>query len=106
MKCLIDGCNVAGKIRGLCPICYQAAAATIKLNRTTWVELEDMGLANKAQHKPSGHGAFARAFRKQLGPLSGDIFDGDKETGTYSDSAALVKRRGIMTCSEEVENGK
>ena len=79
MKCLIDGCDGVGKIRGLCPTCYQAAAAIIKKGLATWEELESSELANKPQHKSSGHGAFAKAFRKQLGQLSGDVFDKDKE---------------------------
>ncbi len=64
MKCLIDGCNASGKIRGLCPICYQAAVASIKKTCITWGYLEDAGLADKPQHKPSGHGAFTKALRK------------------------------------------
>ena len=78
VKCLIDGCDSVAKIRGLCPTCYQAAAALIKKGWATWEQLEDNRLANKAQHKSSGHGAFAKAFRKQLGPLSGDVFDRDE----------------------------
>ena len=77
MKCLIDSCNGVAKIRGLCPICYQAAAATVKKGEVDWLWLELNGLANKPQHKSSGHGAFAIALEKQLAPLSGDMIDKD-----------------------------
>ncbi len=79
MKCLIDGCDTTAKSRGLCTTCYNAAANSIKKRRTTWEQLEEAGLTNKPQHKGSGHGAFTQAFRNKLGPLSGDIFDRDKD---------------------------
>ncbi len=78
MKCLIDECNNVAKTRGLCLICYQAASAIIKRGNTTWKKLESVELANEAQHKSSGHGAFAKAFRKQLSPLVRDMMDEDE----------------------------
>ncbi len=65
MKCLIDGCDGVGKIRGLCPICYQAATVRVKRGEITWAVLENMRLANKPQHKGRGDGAFTKALRQQ-----------------------------------------
>ncbi len=65
MKCLIDGCDSVGKIRGLCPICYQAAVAAVKRGEIEWVWLESNGFANRPQHKSSGNGAFTKALRQQ-----------------------------------------
>ncbi|KKL82805.1 hypothetical protein LCGC14_1981110 [marine sediment metagenome] len=70
MKCLIDGCDGVAKSRGLCPICYGAANASIRIGRTTWKELENMGLSYKPQHKGSGLGAFAKALRKKMNPMT------------------------------------
>ncbi len=77
MKCLIDECDGVAKIRGLCPICYQAAASAIKKYNTTWEELESAGLANEPQHKSSGNGAFTKAYIKKLSPLARDMMDRD-----------------------------
>ncbi len=70
VKCLIDGCDGVAKVRGLCSICYGAANASIRIGRTTWKELEDMGLSYKPQHKGSGLGAFAKAFKEKTSPIT------------------------------------
>ena len=51
--CLVPGCGREGKIRGLCGRCCTSARMQIKKGRTSWEQLEKLGLA-----KPAKAGAF------------------------------------------------
>jgi len=48
-RCLIEGCERDAKTRGLCKSCYQTACKAVKADKTTWEELESMGLVLKAK---------------------------------------------------------
>lgn len=44
-KCLIDGCDLTGNYgRGLCPKHYQALYYRVATGKTTWAELEAIGM--------------------------------------------------------------
>ncbi len=105
VKCLIDGCDVDSKTRGLCPTCYQAAAAAVKRDEVDWGWLEAKGLANKPQHKGSGDGAFAVALKKQLAPL----YEGMMDRDVALEALRQAKDGDGCTISEfikEVDNGE
>ncbi len=89
MKCLIDGCDSVAKARGMCTTCYQTAVAIIRRGESAWEQLEELGLANKPQHRSPGNGAFAKALREKLIVVSIPC----------SDFAAMNKK-------EEVDNGE
>ena len=68
--CLVPGCGREAKIRGLCGRCCTAARAQIKKGKTTWADLERLGLAAAAKHSPIGGGepgVFAKALKNALG---------------------------------------
>ena len=68
--CLVPGCGREAKIRGLCGRCCTAARAQIKKGKTTWADLERLGLAAPAKHSPIGGGepgVFAKALKNALG---------------------------------------
>lgn len=68
-ECLIEGCNSKAKSRGLCVACYQTARQSVRTGKTTWADLEKVGLAKPSTRKHNGVSAFAAAFeRVKLGP--------------------------------------
>ena len=51
MSCVIPNCTTKTKknnARGLCRICYRRAKTLIDSGKTTWAELERLGLASPA----------------------------------------------------------
>ena len=68
--CLVPGCGREAKIRGLCARCGTAARAQIKKGKTTWADLERLGLAapaKKAAAFGGEPGVFAKALAAKLG---------------------------------------
>lgn len=68
--CLVPGCGREAKIRGLCGRCCTAARAQIKKGKTTWADLERLGLAaepKKAAFGAGEPGVFAKALAEKLG---------------------------------------
>ena len=66
--CLTPGCGREGKIRALCGRCCTAARKAVKDGKTTWEQLEAMGLAKPPKHNViGGKGVFAAALDKALG---------------------------------------
>ena len=71
-KCLTPGCEGRythgkkdGSARGLCGPCYQAAKRMVKLNKTTWRELEDLKLAiSPLREVPDKKTLFEKAFEE------------------------------------------
>lgn len=64
LRCLIPTCDSGGKLRrGLCLACYTSAGGRVRAKKTTWEELERLGLAVKAKAKPS---AFSVELQKRL----------------------------------------
>lgn len=63
--CLVPGCGRAAKIRRLCGRCCTAARAQIKKGKTTWADLERLGLA-AAPRKAAFGGGEAGVFSKAL----------------------------------------
>jgi hypothetical protein len=64
--CLVPGCGREAKIRGLCGRCCTAARAQIKKGKTTWGDLERLGLAaapKKAAFGGGEVGVFAKALK-------------------------------------------
>lgn len=61
MKCLIEGCHngVAENMRGLCMKCYSDAKGLVDSGKTSWEDLEQMGLAFQPISK------FRAAFNKK-----------------------------------------
>jgi hypothetical protein len=62
--CLVPSCgkpNTRGS-RGLCPRCRTLAAAEVNSGRTTWDELERLGLARPPKKRPN---IFAAALLKR-----------------------------------------
>lgn len=43
--CLIPNCKNRARTRGLCMRCYGVANYRVKTDKTSWEELEDLGLA-------------------------------------------------------------
>ncbi len=66
--CLVQDCGREAKIRGLCSRCCTAARKAIKDGKTTWADLESLGLAKAPTHAPQG--VFSDAFKKALGARS------------------------------------
>ena len=55
-------------VRGLCAVCYRSAKRLVDNGKTTWTELETMGLALPAHQGSRTSGLLLRAFRaKQNG---------------------------------------
>ena len=68
--CLVPGCGREAKIRGLCGRCCTAARAQIKKGKTTWADLERLGLAAPPKKTAFGGGepgVFAKALKDALG---------------------------------------
>jgi hypothetical protein len=67
--CLVPGCGREAKIRGLCGRCATAARAQIKKGKTTWADLEKLGLATPPRVTFGGgeQGVFAKAFKNAVG---------------------------------------
>jgi len=68
--CLVPGCGREAKIRGLCGRCSTAARAQIKKGKTTWADLEGLGLATPPKKSAFGtgeQGVFAKALKNALG---------------------------------------
>ena len=67
--CLVPGCGREAKIRGLCGRCCTAARAQIKKGKTTWADLERLGLATPPKKSAFGGepGVFAKALKNVLG---------------------------------------
>lgn len=68
--CVVPGCGREAKIRGLCGRCNTAARAQIKKGKTTWADLEQLGLAippKKAAFGQGEPGVFAKALKNALG---------------------------------------
>lgn len=54
-NCLIEGCVRDKKgTRGLCRDHYQVAIRRVRHGKTTWMELELLGLCEKSHKTPSG----------------------------------------------------
>lgn len=47
--CLIPGCKKPVRCHGQCEDCYQVSRRQIRKKETTWEELEDAGLAKRAE---------------------------------------------------------
>jgi hypothetical protein len=66
--CLTPNCGREAKIRALCGRCCTAARKAVKDGKTTWEQLEAMGLAKPPKHNViGGKGVFAAALEKALG---------------------------------------
>lgn len=62
-RCITPGCDRQKHIRGLCASCYIAARRMIADRKTTWEELESLGLSRT----PQGRGlpsAFVVAYQQ------------------------------------------
>ena len=53
--CLVPGCGRESKIRGLCGRCGTSARGQIRKGKTTWQQLESLGLAKPAKAGAFGH---------------------------------------------------
>jgi hypothetical protein len=67
--CLVPGCGREAKVRQLCSRCCTAARAQIKKGKTTWADLERLGLAAAPKKSALGGepGVFAKALKNALG---------------------------------------
>ena len=67
--CVVPGCGREAKIRGLCGRCCTAARAQIKKGKTTWADLERLGLATPPKKSAFGGepGVFAKALKNAVG---------------------------------------
>ena len=73
VKCLVDGCDNEATARGLCKRCLAAAAQQVHRKKTSWVELERLGLALPPQDGRGVPGLFSKALaakRAATRPLS------------------------------------
>ena len=69
-RSVASGCGREAKIRGLCGRCCTAARAQIEKGKTTWADLERLGLAaepKKAAFGGGEPGVFAKALKNALG---------------------------------------
>ena len=63
-KCIVKRCTAIGIVsRGLCPKCYYAARYLIREGKTSWEELQKLGLA-KATHAKLAESPLAIALIK------------------------------------------
>lgn len=70
--CMRDGCDRGVRARGLCGTHYNEAASHVARQKTTWVELEELGLVKApSQRGRKGSGLttlLAKAKADQLEP--------------------------------------
>ena len=64
MPCLTPGCKRKVACKGLCPTCYQQALGKVKRKETTWLELEQLGLAKGVYQQRDDRSPFDRAFNE------------------------------------------
>ena len=60
-QCMVATCSGIPIVRGLCHQCYTRALRLVNLNKTTWAELERMGLS-RAPRTRAKRAAFDVAF--------------------------------------------
>lgn len=60
-QCMVKACNGIPIVRGLCHQCYTRALRLVNMHKTTWAELERMGLA-RAPRTRAKKAAFDVAF--------------------------------------------
>lgn len=53
-KCIFKGCNLDRKSRGLCARHYQSAGVTVDTGKTTWAELEKLGMVLPVTQRSTG----------------------------------------------------
>jgi len=61
--CLVKGCKADAKSRGLCPGHYQSAGNQVEQGKTTWAELEKLGIAVPPAKVSNGFAEFLVAKR-------------------------------------------
>lgn len=61
-ECLIPGCHRRAVARGLCEPCVVSARRLVSAGKTTFADLEAMGLARPALRGPGKLGPFLQAF--------------------------------------------
>lgn len=67
--CIVEGCTRRGFTRGCCEPCYQTAQKYVKLGRTTWKRLEELGLVRAPRNNGKKFGPMGIAIEKALGSL-------------------------------------
>lgn len=65
-KCVVATCSGIPIVRGLCHQCYTRAIRLVNKNKTTWAELERLGLA-RAPRTRAKRAAFDVAFEAAKG---------------------------------------
>lgn len=60
-QCMVKACNGIPIVRGLCHQCYTRASRLVSMGKTTWPELERLGLA-RAPRSRAKKAAFDVAF--------------------------------------------
>lgn len=67
-KCIIPNCDshVGRLSRGLCRRCYHNAIYAIKNNKTTWQNLEELGLALPCKKIKPSHSLFGVALESAM----------------------------------------
>jgi len=84
-ECLVPGCSEASKTRGLCGRDYAKALGMVNSGRTTWKELEVLGLTSKpTAHCRPINAPFEREVLQRLHdkglplpPYAAHVFDTD-----------------------------
>ena len=69
-KCMVAACSNIPTVRGLCYNCYTRALRMVSLGKTTWAELERLGLA-RAPGTRAKRAAFDVAFEAARGESAG-----------------------------------
>lgn len=62
--CRTPSCGKPSTLRGICPKCVHVVIVMIQEGRTTWDELEEMGLINPRKNKPKEKSDFFLNFLK------------------------------------------
>jgi thymidine kinase len=48
--CMVANCDRPREVRGICASCYRSASRKVRLNETTWDELEKLGIVLASKH--------------------------------------------------------
>jgi hypothetical protein len=65
-------CEGHAVARGLCHACYESAFRIVRKGKTTWGELEDLGLVKVAGERGRPPGKFANAMKAAFAKTYGE----------------------------------
>jgi len=73
-KCLVKDCDRHAVARGLCFPCYQVARTSVLLGKTTWEELQKLGLSTRVKTRRIKN-AFMSAYDEKKSERESEVQD-------------------------------